>query len=124
MVVRRTLNLSGLAAISILLLALTACGSGANPSGGSSSSSPAASTASGPQADLAAAAQAAKKEKVTVVGHPGPQYDGVIEAFKKAYPDIPIEYNGDRPSTFTPKMLTEQKNGVYNWDVWWMRPRR
>jgi ABC-type Fe3+ transport system substrate-binding protein len=109
-----------LGVVAALAALLGACGSGGNPA--KSSAGPPAATsaaASSGQAELDAAVAAAKKEKVTVVGHPGPQYDGVIQAFQKAYPDIPIEYNGDRPSTFTPKMLTEQKNGVYNWDVWW-----
>lgn len=107
--------------LGVVALAFAACGSGANPSSSSSSSSGAAApaAASGPQAQMAAAVAAAKGQTLTVVGHPGPQYDDIIAAFQKAYPDIKVQYNGDRPSTFTPKMLTEQKNGVYNWDVWW-----
>jgi ABC-type Fe3+ transport system substrate-binding protein len=109
-----------LATICGVAVALMACGSGANPTGSSSSNSGAAAKpASTTPPELAAAVAAAKGQTLTVVGHPGPQYDDIIAAFQKAYPDVKIQYDGDRPSTFTPKMLTEQKNGVYNWDVWW-----
>jgi iron(III) transport system substrate-binding protein len=113
------LNIPCLAILGGIALAFSACGSGANSTSSSSSGTAAPPAASGPQADLAAAVAAAKGQTLTVVGHPGPQYEDIIAAFQKAYPDIKVQYNGDRPSTFTPKMLTEQKNGVYNWDVWW-----
>jgi ABC-type Fe3+ transport system substrate-binding protein len=60
---------------------------------------------------------AAKNEKVVVVTHPGAPYQNLIASFKKAYPDIPVEHSGERPSDISPKIITEQKNGVYNWDV-------
>lgn len=113
-------KIRAVALLCLLMLLGSACGSGAqSPKSSSSGPALAPSAAAGIPPALQDAITAAKKEKVTVVGHPGAQYDGVIDAFRKAYPDISIEYNGDRPSTFTPKMLTEQKNGVYNWDVWW-----
>jgi iron(III) transport system substrate-binding protein len=30
---------------------------------------------------------------------------------------MPVELSGERPSELSPKIITEQKNGVYSWDV-------
>ena len=72
---------------------------------------------SGWQAEWDRTVAAAKAEKVVVVTHPGAEYQKFIAAFQKAYPEIPVEHSGERPSDISPKILTEQKNGVYNWDV-------
>lgn len=61
---------------------------------------------------------AAKQEgKIITLTHPGLDYKNLMAAFQKAYPDIKVEHTGDRPSDFSPKIITEQKNGVFNWDV-------
>lgn len=61
--------------------------------------------------------EAAKKESLVVVTHPGGQYQKLISHFKTAFPDIPVEHSGVRPSDISPKIISEQQNGVFNWDV-------
>jgi iron(III) transport system substrate-binding protein len=61
--------------------------------------------------------EAAKKEKLVIVTHPGSDYEGLMASFKKDFPDIPVEHTGARPSDISPKIITEQQNNVFNWDV-------
>jgi iron(III) transport system substrate-binding protein len=37
--------------------------------------------------------------------------------FKEAYPGIEVEHTGARPSDISPKIISEQQNGVFAWDV-------
>jgi iron(III) transport system substrate-binding protein len=60
---------------------------------------------------------AAKKEKLVIVTHPGADYEALMTAFKKDFPDIPVEHTGARPSDISPKIITEQQNNVFAWDV-------
>jgi len=63
--------------------------------------------------------QAAKGEgKVVVVTHTNLYYQKVVQAFAEKYPDIQIEQVAQRPSEFTPKLITEQQNGIHGYDVW------
>jgi len=120
MLERMRRNFAGLGLLAITAMLLGACGSGSNPTKSAAPAPAAASpSASGGQADFDAAVAAAKKEKLVVVTHPGPPYEAFINAFKKAYPDIPVEEVEQRPSDIATKMLTEQKNGVFSYDVWW-----
>jgi ABC-type Fe3+ transport system substrate-binding protein len=61
--------------------------------------------------------EAAKKEKLVIVSHPGSDYQALMESFKKDFPGIEVEHSGQRPSDISPKIITEQQNGVFNWDV-------
>ncbi|MFN0070596.1 MAG: substrate-binding domain-containing protein [Chloroflexota bacterium] len=78
---------------------------------------PAASTGAGWEAEWQRVVEAAKKEKVVVVTHPGSDYQNLIASFKKEFPDIEVEHTGARPSDISPKIITEQQNGVFNWDI-------
>jgi len=69
------------------------------------------------QAEWQRVVEAAKKEKLVIVSHPGSDYEGLMASFKKEFPDIPVEHTGARPSDISPKIITEQQNGVFNWDV-------
>jgi len=65
------------------------------------------------------ALDAAKSEgKVVVVTHTNLYYREIIDKFNAKYPDIPVEQVAMRPSEFTPKVVTEQQNGIYGYDVW------
>jgi len=65
------------------------------------------------------ALDAAKSEgKVVVVTHTNLYYREIIEKFQAKYPDVPVEQVAIRPSEFTPKVVTEQQNGVYGYDIW------
>jgi len=62
--------------------------------------------------------EAAKKEgKLVLMTHPGTDYQGLVRVFQERYPGIRVEHTGARPSDFSPKLITEQKNGQYLWDV-------
>ncbi|MFN0072128.1 MAG: hypothetical protein ACKVVP_11645, partial [Chloroflexota bacterium] len=63
--------------------------------------------------------QAAKKEgSVTVVTHTNLSYRELMTAFKAKYPDLQIEHVAIRPSEFAPKVVTEQQNGQFSYDIW------
>ena len=62
---------------------------------------------------------AAKREgKVTVVTHTNLYYRAAIDRFSQKYPDIEVEHVAMRPSEFSPKVVTEQQNGIFGYDVW------
>jgi iron(III) transport system substrate-binding protein len=69
------------------------------------------------QADFARTVEAAKKEKLVIVSMPGENDKKIMEMFKEAYPGIEVEHTGARPSDISPKIISEQQNGVYAWDV-------
>jgi iron(III) transport system substrate-binding protein len=61
---------------------------------------------------------AAKQEgKLTLITHPGTDYRRLVELFQEKYPDIKVEHTGARPSDISPKVIAEQQNGVFSWDV-------
>lgn len=97
----------------------------APPTGKSSSPMPAAAAksaaspaAEGWQAEWDKTVAAARQEgRLVMMTHPGTDYQGLVAAFQAAYPDITVEHAGIRPSDFAPRLVTEQKNGQFLWDV-------
>jgi ABC-type Fe3+ transport system substrate-binding protein len=83
-----------------------------------SKDAPAAASNTGtPKADEMLAA--AKKEgSLTLVTHTNLLYREVVNKFKEKYPDIQVEHNAIRPSEFAPKVVTEQQNGQFAYDLW------
>jgi len=75
------------------------------------------SAGQGWEAEWAKVVEDAKKEKLVIVTHPGSDYQGLMASFKKDFPDIAVEHTGARPSDISPKIITEQQNGVFSWDV-------
>jgi iron(III) transport system substrate-binding protein len=69
------------------------------------------------QAEWDRTVEAAKKEKLVIVTQPSSLEKEVIADFQKAFPDIPVEHTGARPSDISPKIITEQQNGVFAWDI-------
>jgi ABC-type Fe3+ transport system substrate-binding protein len=67
-------------------------------------------------AQLVAAAQS---QKLTVLAMTGSAYSDVLDAFQKAYPGISLETTQARPGDSTTRVVTEQENGQYLWDVFW-----
>jgi ABC-type Fe3+ transport system substrate-binding protein len=104
--------------LGLALLASVACGSGSSSNRSPSTGSSSPNLQAGAPPEWQQAVDAAKKEKVVVVATPGEAYEQFIDAFKKAYPDIPVDFDEERPDQFAPKALTEQKNNLYNFDVW------
>lgn len=68
-------------------------------------------------AEVVAAAEA--EGSVVVASHAGNYREAVMDAFSDAYPGISVEFTGARPSDFSPKLITEQENGLFAWDVMW-----
>jgi ABC-type Fe3+ transport system substrate-binding protein len=62
---------------------------------------------------------AAKKEgSLSVTTHTNLLYRELISSFKEKNPDIQVEHNSIRPSEFAPKVVTEQQNGQFAYDIW------
>src|SRR5687767_262735 len=63
--------------------------------------------------------QAAKREgKVTIVTHTNLYHREQIAKFQERYPEIQVEHVPIRPSEFAPKVITEQQNGIFGYDLW------
>jgi ABC-type Fe3+ transport system substrate-binding protein len=106
------------ASIALALLTSISCGSGAQPAKTGSTGATNSNAQSGTPPEWQQAVDAAKREKLVVVATPGEAYEQFIGAFRKAYPEIQVDLDEERPDQFAPKALTEQKNGLYNFDVW------
>jgi iron(III) transport system substrate-binding protein len=87
------------------------------PAEAARAAAPAASTSADWQAEFAKTVEAAKKEKLVIVSMPGENDKKIMEMFKEAYPGIEVEHTGARPSDISPKIIAEQQNGVFAWDV-------
>jgi iron(III) transport system substrate-binding protein len=63
---------------------------------------------------------AAKAEggSLSLITHPATQWSGWVKVFQQQFPDLKVEHLGMRPSEVTPRLLAEQKNGVFNFDVY------
>jgi iron(III) transport system substrate-binding protein len=115
MVARRLIT--GLSVFASLALVLTACSQ--SPSPGAAPPSTASKDAESPQAKWEQTLQSARKEgAVVVVTHTNLLYRDLIEAFKAKYSDIAVEHVSIRPSEFGPRVVTEQQNGQFNYDLW------
>jgi len=83
--------------------------------------SPAASAASGiSKADWDQIVAGAKSEgALSLATYAGTGYRVIVEAFEKAYPGIKVEHSQFQSSSrdYLPRLLQEQKAGLYTWDV-------
>lgn len=62
--------------------------------------------------------EAKKEGKVVVFGPPGESIrDAMTQGFKRAFPDIAIEYSGVRPAEQATKLKAERDAGIYSADV-------
>lgn len=84
---------------------------------------PPAAPVQAPQTQPAASAawdqivDSAKRERaITIVTGPGTGPQRFLERFKEKHPWLPVEHTGLRPSDFAPRVLSEQRNGLYAWD--------
>ena len=105
----------------VLLLAILAACTPAPPTGGQPAGNLAAPADQGadPMARWNQTLAAAKQEgKVVVVTHTNLYFRDQIQKFSEKYPDIQVEHVAIRPSEFTPKVVTEQQNGIYGYDLW------
>lgn len=70
-------------------------------------------------ADWESTVAAAKGQSLNIIIDPYQAHKDVIAVFSKRFPDIAVQANTIHPSDAAPKILTEQKNGLYSFDVWW-----
>ncbi len=62
---------------------------------------------------------ASKGEELDLMVMTGSAYADVVATFQKAYPDIKVEMTQARPGESTTRIVTEQQNGRYLWDIFW-----
>jgi ABC-type Fe3+ transport system substrate-binding protein len=68
--------------------------------------------------DWAAVEAEAKKEGKIVFAHSSLESNGrILEAFKEKYPSLEVERNGMAASVFGPRVVSEQRQGLYAWDL-------
>jgi hypothetical protein len=111
-----------LAVVSTLLLSGCApAGAGRGPAPGSlEAAAPAAGPGqAGPTAEWNQVVQAATQEKLVLMTMTGATYRSVVEVFQTRFPRIQVELTQARPSDIGPRLLAEQQNGQFLWDVWW-----
>ena len=61
----------------------------------------------------------AKGQSFVISVHAIDGHAAIVREFGKKYPDIKLEITEQNPSQFAPRVMTEQKNGIYAWDLWW-----
>jgi iron(III) transport system substrate-binding protein len=100
-------------------VALSAACTPSSPTG--PAAAPAQSTAasqSAPQTDWNAIVAAAKKEGTVVLStHAGSGYEKYVEAVRQALGDLKLEATTIKASDFAPRVIVEQQNGQFLWDV-------
>jgi ABC-type Fe3+ transport system substrate-binding protein len=106
------------------LLFLAACApagpsTGGAPSGQAPTSAQGAQTAPAQGSEWDRAVAAAKQEgRVVVMGPQGDQIrQYMLDGFKKAYPDITLEWQGGRNNEMAVKLEQERRGGIYSTDV-------
>lgn len=112
--------------ILVIVLLVAACGGKSNNNEPASSSPPPQSSAPASQsaepsdngeAAWNAIVAAAEKESFVVATGPGERDKAIIDAFQQAFPKIKVQHTGIRPTDIAPKVITEQENNKYLWDV-------
>jgi ABC-type Fe3+ transport system substrate-binding protein len=62
---------------------------------------------------------AAKGEALNLMVMTGSAYADMVTAFQKAHPDIKVNMTQARPGDSTTRIVTEQQNGQFHWDIFW-----
>ena len=71
------------------------------------------------QKDWADTLARAKGQELNLAVHSYEAHEVVAHEFQKKFPDIRVNVTPATPSTMAPRIITEQRNGIYNWDSWW-----
>jgi len=61
----------------------------------------------------------AKGQELNLVVHSYEAHEAVAREFQRRFPDIKVNVTPATPSSTAPRIVTEQKNGIYAWDSWW-----
>jgi iron(III) transport system substrate-binding protein len=112
---RRMLHLIGLSSAAALV---AACSQPTAPAGPANVSAPQTTASAGGPADWNAIVAAAKQEGTFVLStHAGSGYEKYVEAVRQALPDLKLEATTIKASDFAPRVIVEQQNGQFLWDV-------
>lgn len=66
-----------------------------------------------------AAVAGAKGQKLKIIVQPDDGFENVVKIFKAKFSGIEVQQTISHPSDAAPRIITEQKNGLFAWDVWW-----
>jgi iron(III) transport system substrate-binding protein len=61
----------------------------------------------------------AKGQALALSVHSIEGHEQVVQEFQKKFPGINVSTTVVGPQNFAPRVITEQKNGVFVWDSWW-----
>lgn len=68
---------------------------------------------------LAQLAEAARGQTLVLVVHGVAGHEATVREFQRRFPQVRVELTVQNPSSIAPRIVTEQKNGVFAWDSWW-----
>ncbi len=71
------------------------------------------------QKEWADALAQSKGQNLNLAVHSYEAHEAVARDFQKKFPDIKVNVTASTPSSMAPRIVTEQKNKIYNWDSWW-----
>jgi iron(III) transport system substrate-binding protein len=117
---RRMLHVIGLSGAAALVAACSQPASPAQvqPTAGNQPAAAQTAPAAGAASDWNAIVAAAKQEGTVVLStHAGSGYEKYVVAVKQALPDLKIEATTIKASDFAPRVIVEQQNGQFLWDV-------
>ena len=61
----------------------------------------------------------AKGQSLVISVHAIEGHAETVQEFQRRFPDIKVETTVILPSAMSSRVVTEQRNGIYAWDVWW-----
>jgi len=61
----------------------------------------------------------AKGQPLALTVHGVEGHEAVVREFQKRFPDIKVQLTVSNPSIIAPRIVTEQRNGIFAWDSWW-----
>jgi iron(III) transport system substrate-binding protein len=68
---------------------------------------------------LAQLAEAARGQTLVLAVHGVAGHEATVREFQRRFPQVRVELTVQNPSSIAPRIVTEQKNGVFAWDSWW-----
>lgn len=115
---RRMLHLTGLTGAAALIAACSQPAAPAPAAPAANQAAPQMAGAAGGTADWSSIVAAAKQEGTIVLStHAGSGYEKYVEAVRAALPDLKLEATTIKASDFAPRVIVEQQNGQFLWDV-------
>ena len=61
----------------------------------------------------------AKGQELVISVHAIDGHAETVQEFQRRFPDIKVQTTVILPSAMSSRVVTEQRNGIYGWDVWW-----